>query len=185
MGITRGANARAVISRPKTSGLTLASFRDRLWLIKYIHLHNLWGYLDHDGKQKTGWGSLLVPGTKISALLLSQGISQRARSETCQWCSGCSNPPQTLSAGRQSPLALYYPDYFDLAAGPWGSCGRILPTSESTLMQASTEAFWTGLSQLQWNTLKTPCSSWTNTGWRVWQQRQEEQRLKTLAKPDQ
>lgn len=26
----------------------------------------------------------------------------------------------------------------------------ILPTSDSTLMQASTDAFWTGLSQLQW-----------------------------------
>lgn len=34
-------------------------------------------------------------------------------------------------------------------------------------MQASTEAFWTGLSQLQWYTLNTPWSSCTNTGWRV------------------
>lgn len=34
-------------------------------------------------------------------------------------------------------------------------------------MQASTEAFWTGFSQLQWYTLNTPWSSCTNTGWRV------------------
>lgn len=38
------------------------------------------------------------------------------------------------------------------------------PTSESTLMHPSTECFWAGFSQLQWQTLNTPCSSCTNTG---------------------
>lgn len=44
---------------------------------------------------------------------------------------------------------------------------HLLPTSESTLMQLSTDAFWLGISQLQWYTLNTPCSNCTNTGWRV------------------
>lgn len=34
--------------------------------------------------------------------------------------------------------------------GTVGEGESILPTSDSTLMQASTDAFWTGLSQLQW-----------------------------------
>lgn len=44
----------------------------------------------------------------------------------------------------------------------------LLPTSERTLIQLSTDAFWVGVSQLQWYTRKTPCNSCTKTGWRVW-----------------